>query len=72
MPRKSNFLEDPPLREPISRKVSIVTPDSIEEMVLKLFAKYDKDRNGYLDKNEVLKLLDEILMNQGRPKTTAQ
>ena len=39
-------------------------------MVLKIFAKYDKDRSGFLDKPEVLKLLDEILINQGRPKTT--
>jgi hypothetical protein len=36
-------------------------------MVMKIFLKYDKDRNGYLDKPEVLKLLDEILLNQGRP-----
>ena len=44
--------------------------DPIETLVYKIFAKYDKDRNGYLDKPEVLKMLDEILINQGRPKTT--
>lgn len=49
--------------------MSIVEPDSIEVMVHRIFAKYDKDRNGYLDKPEVLKLLDEILIHQGRPKT---
>ena len=44
--------------------------DPIEQLVLKIFAKYDKDRSGFLEKNETLKLLDEILLNQGRPKTT--
>jgi hypothetical protein len=29
-----------------------------------------KEKNGYLDKSEVLMLLDEILIHQGRPKTT--
>jgi Ca2+-binding EF-hand superfamily protein len=38
--------------------------------VHKIFAKYDKDRSGFLDKPEVLKLLDEILIHKGRPKTT--
>jgi Ca2+-binding EF-hand superfamily protein len=41
--------------------------DPIEQLVLKIFSKYDKDRSGYLDKPEVLKMLDEILINQGRP-----
>ena len=79
MPKKRNFLEDPPLREPIGhvvrqpsppRKVSIVDVDEVEQIVHKLFAKYDKDRSGYLDKPEVLKLLDDILEHKGRPKTT--
>ena len=39
-------------------------------MVYKIFAKYDKDRSGFLEKQEVLKLLDEILISQGRPQTT--
>ena len=42
----------------------------MEELVYKIFAKYDKDRSGFLDKPEVLKLLDEILIQQGRQKTT--
>ena len=37
---------------------------------MKIFNKYDKDRSGFLDKGETLKMLDEILINQGRPKTT--
>ena len=37
--------------------------DSIEQMVHKIFAKHDKDRSGYLEKPEVLKLLDEILIH---------
>ena len=32
--------------------------------------KFDTDRSGFLDKRETLKLLDEILLNQGRAKTT--
>ncbi len=39
-------------------------------MVHKIFAKYDKDRSGFLEKPEVLKLLDEILISQGRPQTS--
>jgi Ca2+-binding EF-hand superfamily protein len=37
--------------------------DPIEQSVYKIFAKYDKNRSGYLEKNEILKLLDEILLN---------
>lgn len=44
--------------------------DPIEQLVHKIYAKYDRDRNGYLDKQEAIKFLDEILINQGRPKTT--
>lgn len=39
-------------------------------MVQKVFAKYDTDRSGFLEKREVLKLLDDILLSQGRQKTT--
>lgn len=55
-----------------SLKPSVATRgrDPIEQLVNKLFAKFDRDRSGFLEKNEVLKLLDEILLNQGRPKTT--
>ena len=42
------------------------TQDSIFDLVQKIFAKYDTDRSGFLEKREVLKLLDEILLSQGR------
>ena len=35
--------------------------DPVEQLVFEIFAKYDNNRNGFLEKNEVLKLLDEIL-----------
>lgn len=44
--------------------------DPIYDLVQKIFMKYDSDRSGFLDKRETLKLLDEILLNQGRAKTT--
>ena len=43
---------------------------NINDLVDKLFMKYDINRSGFLDKREVLEMLDEILMNQGRGKTT--
>ena len=42
----------------------------IDILVDKIFDKYDKDRSGYLEPRECLKLLDEILKNQGRPQTS--
>jgi len=44
--------------------------DLIEEYVMKIFQKYDINRNLYLDKRECLAMLDEILLNQGHGKTT--
>lgn len=41
--------------------------DFIKDMVENIFVKYDSDNNRFLEKNEVLKLLDEILSNQGMP-----
>jgi hypothetical protein len=37
--------------------------DTIDEIAMKIFIKYDKDRSGFLDKKETLKMLDDILMN---------
>ena len=47
----------------VRKYLGVPTTDPIEQLVEKIFAKYDKDRNGYLDKSEILKLLDEILLN---------
>ena len=56
-PNKNRFESPPP-------------SDIIGSLTMKIFNKYDKDRSGFLDKGETLKMLDEILINQGRPKTT--
>jgi hypothetical protein len=59
---------------PVARRVPTPEPvkpkpqppkevDIIVEITMKIFAKYDKDRSGFLDKGETLKLLDEILLS---------
>lgn len=55
---------------PYDRKRKSIVQDKIDEIALNIFNKYDKDKSGYLDKSETLKMLDDILINQGRPKTT--
>lgn len=42
----------------------------IEDLTNKIFMKFDVNRSGYLDKREVLAMLDEILLSKNRPKTT--
>jgi len=37
--------------------------DEIADLVQKAWYKYDVDRNGYLDKRETLKFLNDILYN---------
>lgn len=44
--------------------------DVISTMVMKIFAKFDSDRSGFLEKMETYKLLNEILANQGKPNAT--
>ena len=39
-------------------------------MVLKIFNKFDTNRNGSLDKRETLNLLNEILKSKGQPPAT--
>jgi Ca2+-binding EF-hand superfamily protein len=36
----------------------------INDMVQTIFAKYDVNRSGYLEKREVLRLVDDILMEK--------
>lgn len=36
-------------------------------MVFRLFAKYDMNRSGSLDRRETLRLLNDILDNKGKP-----
>jgi Ca2+-binding EF-hand superfamily protein len=44
--------------------------DSMYDMIQDIFIKYDTDGSGFLDKREVLKLLDDVLLSQGRSKTS--
>jgi hypothetical protein len=39
--------------------------EDIAIMVMQIFNKYDKNRNGFLEKRETLDLLNEILTNRG-------
>ena len=52
-----------------SRSKDFGNPD-VNQIVMKIFAKFDSDRSGFLDKRETLRLLDEILESQGKPKAT--
>lgn len=42
----------------------------IHEMVQNIFAKYDINRSGYLEKRETLRLVDDILAEKGQPPAT--
>ena len=44
--------------------------DPFYTLVQDIFMKYDKNGSGYLDKSETLKLLDEIMIQQGKPRVT--
>jgi Ca2+-binding EF-hand superfamily protein len=45
----------------------------IEKAVDEVFAKYDKDHNGYLDRNEIYSMLDESHKRMGKePKNTME
>ena len=46
--------------------------DEIEEMVHKIFMKFDANGNGFLDKRETYRLLDQILANRGEPPATRE
>jgi hypothetical protein len=46
--------------------------DGVSELTLKIFAKYDYNRSGYLDKKECLAMLDEVLDSRGQQKTSLQ
>jgi len=41
--------------------------DIIADMIMKTWNKYDHDRNGFLDKRETLKFLDNFLAQRGQP-----
>ena len=42
----------------------------VRNEVNNLFHDFDKDRSGFLERNEIFNLLDAILAKQGRPKAT--
>ena len=39
----------------------------VDEVVEKLFVKYDKDKNGYLDKGELSEFISATYKKMGRP-----
>ena len=51
-----NFVPDSQYEAPWGIK-----DNNIDDLIEKLFAKYDYNRNGYLEKIETLRLVNEIL-----------
>jgi Ca2+-binding EF-hand superfamily protein len=51
------------LSKPFSHKQQ--QQENIDGMVVKIFDKYDTNRNGFLEKKEILILLNEILAGKG-------
>jgi len=49
-----NFLSQP-----------ITAQENIDMMVVKIFDKFDSNGNGYLEKKECLRFLNDILANKG-------
>ena len=45
-------------------------PNDISRMIQKAWFEYDLDRNGYLDKRETFRFLNDILSDQGQPQAT--
>ena len=54
-----NFLSQP-----------ITAQENIDMMVVKIFDKFDSNGNGYLEKKECLRFLNDILANKGQPPAT--
>lgn len=45
--------------------------DMINEMVIKLFQKYDTDRSGALNRRETLRVVNDIYASEGRRPVTS-
>jgi len=58
----SNFLQ------PVVSKIN--DENLINDMVQKIFMKYDVNRSGYLEKRETLRLVDDLLAAKGQPPAT--
>jgi YesN/AraC family two-component response regulator len=52
------------LLKPVSQQ------SNIDSMVERIFDKYDSNRNGFLEKKEVLRLMNEILADKGQTPAT--
>lgn len=44
--------------------------DPFYTYVQDIFNKYDTDGNGYLDRSETLRLLDDVLIQKNKPRAT--
>ena len=49
---------------------ALTNNDMVNDKVQSIFAKYDVNRSGYLEKREVLRLVDDILMEKNQPPAT--
>lgn len=46
--------------------------DQITDLVNKIWNQYDTDRSGFLDKQETLNLLDDVVSAQGKKQTSME
>lgn len=52
-------------------QIALTSPvDPIHEKVQQIFMKYDRDNNGFLDRRETLKMLNDLLSFQGKKPVT--
>ena len=58
-----NFISD-------SQEVVQQAPAPVEGLVMSIFGKYDINNSGFLEKKEVLRLLNDLLANKGQPPAT--
>ena len=49
-----------------------IPEDKINQVVESIFQKHDVDKNGYLDRKEMAKFLDDIYRAVNRPKSNYQ
>lgn len=45
-----------------------LTDDDVEEIVEKVFEKYDANKNGFIDKNELRKICEDVAKSRGLPE----
>ena len=58
-----NFIHD-------NQETVAQTPAPVEGLVMQIFDKYDFNNSGFLEKKEVMSLLNDLLANKGEPPAT--